>query len=172
MRTFVDLFSGCGGLSLGFRRSGWELVFAVESHRDAFGTYKRNILDRALAGDLWPGWLPKEAHDVTTLIREHRDQIRALAGTIELVVGGPPCQGFSTNGRRRRDDPRNSMVESYLELIALLEPSVVMLENVRGFTSMARDSEATFAEFVRGRLREAEHRRRSLQARRSPRSHW
>ncbi|MBK5653361.1 MULTISPECIES: DNA cytosine methyltransferase [Bradyrhizobium] len=148
MKTFVDLFAGCGGLSLGFQKAGWRLKFAVEGHPDAFATYRENLVDRAASGVDWPEWLPREPHDIVALIKKHRRSLKSLAGTIELVAGGPPCQGFSTNGRRRKDDPRNQMVKSYLELVSILRPRMVLIENVRGFTSMPHDAETTFSEYV------------------------
>jgi DNA (cytosine-5)-methyltransferase 1 len=148
MKTFIDLFAGCGGLSLGFQRAGWQLQFAVEAHADAFATYRENLILRKNKKVNWPRWLKQEAHDVVELIASHRDQLTQLKGKVELVVGGPPCQGFSTNGKRRHDDPRNQMVISYLELISLLSPRMVLLENVRGFTSMLYSKSETFAIFV------------------------
>ena len=148
MRTFVDLFSGCGGLSLGFQKAGWQLKFAVEGHPDAFATYRTNLIDRSTDAVDWPSWLPMRAHDVVDLVSTHRKNLERLAGTIELIVGGPPCQGFSTNGRRRKDDPRNQMVKSYLDFVSILKPRIVLIENVRGFTSMSHDKDATFSEYV------------------------
>ncbi|WP_084183350.1 DNA cytosine methyltransferase [Nevskia soli] len=152
MKTFVDLFAGCGGLSLGFQRAGWQLEFAIEGHKDAFSTYRTNLLERASAQVNWPSWLPKQAHDIVNFIEEHRERLRQLAGQVEIIIGGPPCQGFSTNGRRRQDDPRNQMVKSYLELVSLLKPRMVLIENVRGFTSMPHDENETFSQFVLGAL--------------------
>ena len=148
MRNFIDLFAGCGGLSLGCQRAGWHLEFAVEAHRDAFATYQTNLLKPSLAHDSWPEWLPRQPHDIISLIEIYRDKLYQLSGNIELVVGGPPCQGFSMNGRRRRDDPRNQMVMSYLELISILSPQIVLLENVRGFTSMLHNNDLTFSEYT------------------------
>lgn len=64
-----------------------------------------------------------------------RQSLVKLQGTVDLLVGGPPCQGFSSAGRRRHDDPRNKLFSSYLKLVKLLRPKVVLIENVRGFTS-------------------------------------
>jgi DNA (cytosine-5)-methyltransferase 1 len=144
-RLFIDLFAGCGGLSLGLQRAGWTSLFAVEAHRDAFGTYQRNHL----CGDTrWPTWLPVGPSRVEELIADHRRELASLAGTVSLVTGGPPCQGFSTAGRRRADDPRNAMIRHYLDFLRLVQPEVVLLENVRGFTSMRLRSSETYAEFV------------------------
>lgn len=148
MGTYIDLFAGCGGLSLGLRRAGWKLQFAVEAHADAFETYEHNLLRRGDPSAAWPSWLAQEPHDIVELISNHEADLRSLQGSVELIAGGPPCQGFSTNGRRNKDDPRNRMVESYLRLVELVQPALVLIENVRGFTSMPHSEGETFSEFV------------------------
>ncbi|ONF46190.1 DNA cytosine methyltransferase [Methylobacterium radiotolerans] len=152
MDSFVDLFAGCGGLSLGFQRAGWKLRFAVEAHPDAFSTYQANLINRPDAKIAWPSWLPKRHYNIVDLISNYRDQLDSLRGSIDLIVGGPPCQGFSTNGRRNPDDPRSQMVMSYLELVSILQPSMVLIENVRGFTSMPYNQGDTFSSHVAAEL--------------------
>ncbi len=142
---FIDLFAGCGGLSLGLRRAGWNSLFAVESHPDAFATYRQNHFNSA---NRWPEWLPVEPTKIEQLIADHRRNLEALAGTVGLVAGGPPCQGFSTAGRRRADDPRNRMVRYYLDFLKLVRPQLVLLENVRGFTTMLREDSVSYATHV------------------------
>ena len=73
-----------------------------------------------------------------------------LRGSVDLVAGGPPCQGFSTAGRRNRDDPRNTLVRHYLRFIDLVRPMFILMENVRGFRSMPVDpgGNMTYAEHV------------------------
>jgi len=133
--TYIDIFAGCGGLSLGLHRAGWRGVFAVEKDPFAFATLAANFLteDARYPFD-WPKWLPKEPLTVETLLSEHREELLRLRGTVDLLAGGPPCQGFSSAGRRRGDDPRNSLIERYLELVDVLQPKILLLENVRGFT--------------------------------------
>src|SRR5262249_14205421 len=82
----------------------------------------------------WPRWLPKEPISIAKLINGYGDELESLAGTIDLLVGGPPCQGFSSAGRRRHDDPRNKLFGYYVQLVDLLKPKAVLIENVRGFT--------------------------------------
>lgn len=152
MGTYIDLFAGCGGLSLGLRRAGWKLRFAVEVHADAFATYRHNLLQD---GDLtvdWPEWLPRRQHDIVELLADHPLALAGLVGEVDLIAGGPPCQGFSSNGRRNKNDPRNLMVSSYLELVGLVLPKIVLIENVRGFTSMPHGDGETFSDFVAGEL--------------------
>lgn len=151
--TFVDLFAGCGGLSLGMQAAGWCLQLAVESHIDAFATLRANLIDRADSTASWASGIPCQAHEIADLLSRCRDGIERLAGQVDVVVGGPPCQGFSLNGRRAEDDPRNQLVHQYLEMVGILRPSLVLLENVRGFTSMKYSTEVTFSAFVTARLK-------------------
>lgn len=131
--TFVDLFAGCGGLSLGLLQDGWKGLMAVERDPMAFETYAHNLVSgrRGFAYD-WPEWLPKEATHIQALLESHESSIRELRGKVDLVAGGPPCQGFSFAGRRRSADPRNRLFEDYLRFVELVQPRLVLFENVRG----------------------------------------
>lgn len=133
--TYVDVFAGCGGLSLGLHRAGWRGLFAVEKDAFAFQTLFANFLspDSRHPFD-WPTWLPKAPSTVEDLLRDHTLELARLRGKVDMLAGGPPCQGFSSAGRRMGDDPRNSMVERYLELVEVLQPTILLLENVKGFT--------------------------------------
>lgn len=150
--SFVDLFAGCGGLSLGIQRAGWKLRLAVEGHVDPFSTLKHNLIDRAGANASWPNSIPCTPHDIQTLLACHHDALSDLSHEIDLIVGGPPCQGFSTNGRRQADDPRNQLVLSYLEMVSILRPKLLLIENVRGFTSMEHGNAKTYSDFVAASL--------------------
>lgn len=131
--VFIDLFAGCGGLSLGLLQGGWKGLLALERDPMAFETYRFNLIDgnRGFKFE-WPGWLPKQAHDIRRVLAEHEEHLKELRGKVDLIAGGPPCQGFSFAGRRRSDDPRNSLFKDYLELVRLVEPRVVIIENVGG----------------------------------------
>lgn len=133
--NYIDVFAGCGGLSLGLERSGWQGLFAIEKDQFAFDTLSANFLETGCRFNYaWPSWLRKRAWTVEALLAEHKRDLLELRGKVDLLAGGPPCQGFSSAGRRRADDPRNLMVERYLELVEVLEPRLLLLENVRGFT--------------------------------------
>lgn len=133
--VFVDAFAGCGGLSLGLMRAGWRGLFAVEKDRFAFETLKANFLAPGARHSYdWPSWLEQKTWCVEALLKEHRSELSSLKGRVDLLAGGPPCQGFSSAGRRRAIDPRNEMVERYLELINVLQPKIVLMENVLGIT--------------------------------------
>jgi len=130
---YIDLFAGCGGISLGLYNAGLKGIFAVEKHPDAFLTLKHNLIDNR-AHFYWPEWLSLENWDITKLLKTKSDELIQLRGQIDLVVGGPPCQGFSVAGQRRASDKRNNLIYSYLEFIEIIQPRVIVFENVRGFT--------------------------------------
>lgn len=133
---FIDAFAGCGGLSLGLMRAGWQGLFAIEKDKFAFKTLAANFLESESRFRYnWPGWLPKEPLDINSLFEKHESELKQLKGQIDLLAGGPPCQGFSSAGRRNSKDPRNKLIDAYLKLVDILEPDMVLLENVRGITS-------------------------------------
>lgn len=131
--TVIDLFAGCGGLSLGLHLAGWSGIFAVEKNPCAFETLKYNLVDQEHHFD-WPNWLPQKPIDINWLIEKHKKDLKRLRGTVDLVAGGPPCQGFSMAGKRMKDDERNKLVFSYIEFIDLVRPKMILFENVKGFT--------------------------------------
>ena len=131
---FADAFAGCGGLSLGLLQAGLIGRFAVEHDKFAFSTFSSNLL--SVHGDLrfdWPHWLPRQPTSISDLLHDYEENLRSTAGTIDLLVGGPPCQGFSSAGRRKQNDPRNELFSAYLRLVEVLRPRAVLIENVRGF---------------------------------------
>ena len=130
---FIDLFAGCGGLSLGLIKSGWKGVFAVEKHPVAFETLQRNLIREQSTNFEWPDWLPKKAHTCEDILANYSDKLAQLRGKIDLIVGGPPCQGFSMAGKRNPVDPRNKMSEQYLALVGIIQPKLIVIENVAGF---------------------------------------
>lgn len=131
--TFIDLFSGCGGLSLGLAEAGWQGVFAIEKAADAFATFRANFLD---AGSrhrfLWPEWLAQTAHSVDDVLRVYSHELQGLRDTVDLIAGGPPCQGFSFAGRRNSADPRNKLFQRYVSFVEIINPKFLILENVPG----------------------------------------
>ncbi len=133
----IDLFAGCGGLSLGLKEAGWSGIFAIERDPMAFETLSQNFLvsgaPYASFAD-WPAWLPKTNHDIVTLLKDEsvRTHLRSLRGSVTLMAGGPPCQGFSVGGRRDGADERNGLVYQMLDMVELVRPQVVLVENVEG----------------------------------------
>lgn len=110
--TVLDLFCGAGGLSLGFAASGFDVVRAIDSDPAAVESYKRNLGPHVVAHDLTEdGGLPAAA----------------------VVIGGPPCQGFSSAGLRRSGDRRNTLLTLFARAIVQLRPAAFVFENVEGF---------------------------------------
>lgn len=122
MTTFVDLFCGAGGLSLGLARAGWKPLLALDHWGDAVATYKANFNDH-----------PCLNADVASI---SANELRSLVDHCDWVVGGPPCQGFSTVGRRRREDPRNRLVFEFARIVDILKPTNFLIENVIGLRDM------------------------------------
>jgi DNA (cytosine-5)-methyltransferase 1 len=127
-RTFaaVDLFSGCGGLSLGLRRAGFSVRAAVEIEEKAQATYRLNHPEVRLYGK-----------DIRKLsVRSVLADLGLRVGQLDLLAGCPPCQGFSRLRTRNREttvvDPRNDLVEDFLRFVRVMKPKTVMLENVPG----------------------------------------
>ncbi|MCD4747151.1 MAG: DNA cytosine methyltransferase [Bacteroidales bacterium] len=131
---YIDLFAGCGGLSLGLYNTGiWEGIFAIEKSPDAFLSLKHNLIEKKKHFD-WPEWLPQKEHDINEILKNHHKELHTYRGIVDLVVGGPPCQGFSTAGRRNENDDRNSLLNKYIQFIRLVQPKIIFFENVKGFT--------------------------------------
>ncbi len=110
----IDLFAGCGGMTEGFRSAGYDSVFAVEWDAHAAATFAANFGDHV------------DVADITTLPDEAFPKA-------DVVIGGPPCQGFSNLGTRNPDDPRNVLWREYARVVSVVQPSVFVLENVPQF---------------------------------------
>lgn len=120
--TVVDLFSGAGGLGLGFKMAGHSVALGIDSDADAARAHEMNFGSAATAvADMFSSGQRK---DTWRLAR------RAVGGSPDLLVGGPPCQGFSTAGSSIENDPRNELVLHFLEGIDALKPKHVVMENV------------------------------------------
>jgi DNA (cytosine-5)-methyltransferase 1 len=169
MKTrFIDLFAGCGGLSLGLMVAGWKGLFAVERDALAFKTLKFNLLDdEGLSPHKyeWPSWLEQNPIEISHFIKEHGEDLGKLKGKIDLLAGGPPCQGFSLAGRRKSNDPRNRLFRHYVRLVELLEPPFLLLENVKGISvafrrrakgaSQSKRPSKPFSEYIQESLENA-----------------
>lgn len=133
INTYIDLFAGCGGLSLGLHHAGWKGIFAIEKNPDAFKTLKHNLIDTKNHFD-WTTWLPVKEHEINSVLENYPTELAGLKGKIDLVAGGPPCQGFSMAGRRNEYDLRNDLINSYIKFVEIVEPKIIFFENVKGFT--------------------------------------
>ena len=131
--SFVDLFAGCGGFSTGMADVGGHGLFAIEKNSSAFASLDSNLGPMGHKPTFqWPSWFEARAQSVGDLIDENMNNLRRIQGQVDVVIGGPPCQGFSTYGRRQRSDQRNRLYLDYLRVVEALMPSIVLLENVQG----------------------------------------
>lgn len=123
-----DLFAGCGGLSIGLEKSGMNICWANENWSPATQTYRESHPNTQL--------FDKDVRELFQLLID-KDARLPGKGDVDLLVGGPPCQGFSGYNRyRSAKDPRNSLVEVFLDYIDLLQPRYVLFENVPGILSI------------------------------------
>jgi DNA (cytosine-5)-methyltransferase 1 len=130
--VMIDVFAGAGGLSLGFEWAGWRSLAAVDTERAAIATFNSNLSAVGFVGDM--------NEDATHQRLVRTAQARPRKSRLALV-GGPPCQGFSTGGNRRSvDDTRNGLHIRYATLVAQLRPDVFIFENVLGLLSMEKGS--------------------------------
>ena len=120
---FVDLFCGAGGMSIGFELAGHGLVAAADSDRNAVKAAQANSPDGELVEQM-------DLADLPSLTRLARAAMRRAPDGLAAVVGGPPCQGFSTAGPCRIGDDRNRLVRTFLSAVKLMKPAVVVMENV------------------------------------------
>ena len=125
----LSLFAGCGGLSLGFRGAGFHIKGYVEIDDALSQVYKANFPETARIG--------KCIQDITD---DDLSRFVGRSGHIDVLLGGPPCQGFSLAGKRKVDDPRNELFKDYIRFVRHLRPKVAVLENVRLLTSMKNSS--------------------------------
>lgn len=131
--NYIDLFAGCGGLSLGLHQSGWKGIFAIEKSVDAFKTLEYNLIKQK-NHFLWPKWLPQKPHEINEVLEKYKLQLEKLKGKVTMIAGGPPCQGFSMAGKRNEYDLRNALINSYIDFVKIVEPKIIFFENVKGFT--------------------------------------
>lgn len=125
----VDLFAGAGGFSLAAILAGFRINFAIENDKHAVETYRQNILSR-------PGGKKAQVFDQSILSYDPQVFRKQYLGgsTCDLVLGGPPCQGFSTHRILDSgvDDPRNQLILAYFDFVRALQPKVFLMENVPG----------------------------------------
>ncbi len=142
--TYIDLFAGCGGLSIGLEKAGFELELAVEKSEMACETFYHNLIKPLKDKDEWKKYCNLSLKDqvsqklaVKTLreVLDDKSVINDLKKKeVDLIVGGPPCQGFSMAGRRNPKDARNQLPWQFMEFIELVKPKAVIMENVVGIT--------------------------------------
>lgn len=133
----IDLFAGCGGLSTGFEMAGFEIPLAVEIDEWASETYKKNHPETFVM-----------TQDITKVI-DLDELVNSKEITIDGIVGGPPCQGFSLSGNRDPKDPRNSLFMEFVRFVKHYKPKFFVMENVTGILSMITKDKESVKEVIR-----------------------
>lgn len=124
----IDLFSGCGGLSYGFIEAGYEVLIGLDHWKDAVATFEHNH----------KGAIGMVA-DLSTI---SPDEVEKVIGTaqVDVIIGGPPCQGFSIAGKREVSDERNKLYKNFVDFVAHFKPQAFLMENVANIVSMGKGS--------------------------------
>ena len=141
--TFIDLFAGCGGLSLGIEQAGFTPVFFNEIMPVYASTYLRNR--NIPKGHYFIG----DINDLNRQLDKFRPIWENLDEGLDLVCGGPPCQGFSMANRQRViDDPRNNLYKAYLTFLRTVRPKFFIMENVKGMAQRMEEIKDNFREYM------------------------
>lgn len=111
----IDLFCGCGGLSLGFEQAGYKIMAAYDNWDDAIAIYKENFSHPIFKQDL---------SDVGSTVNELKDY------SLDMIIGGPPCQDYSSAGQRNEDNGRGALTVSYAQIVSSIKPEWFVMENV------------------------------------------
>lgn len=120
----IDLFCGCGGLSLGFEQAGYNVLLGIDNWEDALVTYRHNHKGgKTLCADL----MNLSPAEIESAIGKQK---------IDVIIGGPPCQGFSVAGKRIIEDDRNKLYKSFVRMVNYFKPSAFVLENVPNILSI------------------------------------
>lgn len=121
--TFIDLFSGCGGLSCGLEMSGHRCLLGVEANKEAIKSFAANHHEAEVyLGDI-------------KLLKEKKLKELLKGQKVDMVVGGPPCQGFSTVGKGEVEDDRNQLFREFVRIVKLTQPKIILFENVTGLVA-------------------------------------
>ncbi len=118
----IDLFCGCGGFSKGFAQAGFNICFGLDNWKDATVTYQRNFPKAIISNK-----------DITNI--SGNDILKSTnlsSDEVDVIIGGPPCQGFSLSGKRMLDDPRNKLYKSFVDIVGEIKPKIFVMENVPG----------------------------------------
>lgn len=141
--TLIDLFAGCGGLSLGLEHAGFSSAFFNELVPTYASTYLAN--HNLSEGEYFIG----DINELNKKIHDYEDIILNKKKPITLVCGGPPCQGFSMANRQRIiDDPRNQLYKAYLEFLSMVKPKFFIMENVKGMAKKIDEINDNFKEYL------------------------
>lgn len=141
--TFIDLFAGCGGLTLGLEQAGFQSIFFNEIEPVFASTYMANR--KIKKGHYYVG----DINNLNEELDKYKHIWEDLDGGVDLVCGGPPCQGFSNANRQRViDDPRNGLYKAYLKFLSAVRPKVFIMENVKGMAQRIDEIKDNFKEYL------------------------
>jgi DNA (cytosine-5)-methyltransferase 1 len=121
--TVIDLFCGCGGLSYGFMKAGYDIVVGIDNWKDAIETFNYNHT--------------KNVGKVLDLSNAKPDDLE-IKNNIDVIIGGPPCQGYSIAGKRIIEDERNELYKSFVKFVDHYKPKALLMENVPNIISMGK----------------------------------
>jgi len=122
VKTVVSLYSGAGGLDIGFKQEGYNILWANDFDKDASNTYRVNISEHIRCGD----------------INNYLDELGKFENVVDVLIGGPPCQGFSIAGKMDPHDPRSKNVWTYVEALRRVRPQVFIMENVKALGTLEK----------------------------------
>jgi len=134
MRKAISLFTGAGGMDVGFSRAGFQVVWANEINKDACETYRLNHGGEIECGD----------------VRQYLDKLSSFKD-IDLVFGGPPCQGFSVAGKMDPNDERSKLIFTFMDVVEKVNPSVFVMENVKALAVLEKWEPIRMSLFNRAR---------------------
>lgn len=137
----LDLFCGCGGLSKGLTDAGLNIIAGIDFWDKAIQSYQRNFHHASICANIQE--LPPEQFDV--LYNNPKQNI-------DIIVGGPPCQGFSIAGKRDNKDPRNSLFMEYVKYLEYFQPKAFIMENVIGILSMKTEANEKVIDIILSQL--------------------
>lgn len=126
-KTSIDLFCGAGGMTAGFKEAGMNSILGVDFDRSACITFKANNPEIDMLCD-----------DITKQDVKQKIVDAAFANNVDIICGGPPCQGFSHAGKRFVDDPRNELFKHFIDVVRVVRPRVVIMENVEGMLTFLK----------------------------------
>lgn len=138
----LDLFCGCGGMSKGLENAGLNIIAGLDIWEQAINSYKQNFNHLAVCDDI--SKLSPE---------EFKTKYNIEKNIIDIIVGGPPCQGFSIAGKRDKTDPRNSLFMEYVKYLDYFNPKAFIMENVMGILSMKNNQNEKVIDIIMTELR-------------------
>ena len=117
--NIIDLFCGCGGFSLGFKKAGFNILSGIDNDKDALNTFFNNKIAESIKMDLSKDKNLKDLHQ------------KLLSKNLDVIIAGPPCQGFSITGPKKLEDPRNRLYLAVIKLINLANQRPLLLKMLR-----------------------------------------